>query len=672
MAFLNASLLFGGVLIALPILLHLLMRRQPRPIVFPALRFVLAKRDVNQRQLRLRHLLLLLLRCAAIALLAFALARPSWKGSGVLGKEGAPLAAAIVVDTSLRMEYTHDNATRLAIAKEIATGLLNQLPEEGVVSISDLSGIRPTFSLDNNAALQRLEQLTTTPSNRPLVEAVLEAIQLLQQKEEYRQELFVCTDLSAVNWDATALQRIAEQLKLAKDVALYIVDVGLEDSENIGFGKIQFSELVVAEKTPITLRLPIQRTGPKTKRAVEIVLGPVGKPKEKRGTQQVEFSENATAFVEFSLAGLTYGTHQGRVQLVGEDALSIDNARYFTLFVQPPRRVLLLGETTDDAVFLNSALTTSGKFECHFEQFSSVNEIDLKDFSVLYLLDPPPLPEDAWKRMTRFAEEGGGVAICLGHRAVRDDFNEEIPQALLAGKLLRTSRQSTYLGLATFDHPILSKFRRYAKESPWNGFPVDKMWELNPLADRVDVVQRYTNRLPALVERPIGSGRALTLTTPLSDPSYLPNRPSWNFLPTGLDTPPWPFWLLANEMTAYLAGGQEDRQQYAPGEMVTLHLLPDEYSDVQKIGGYALLPPEGDGLRRSLPPGSKLIQVTGTNILGNYQVVAGGENGTLKRGFSVNGDENNSYLQRAKPEAITAALGENRVRFARKRQRDRN
>src|SRR5438067_13740513 len=77
MAFVNLSLLVGGVLIAIPVVLHLIMRQRPKQFVFPALRFIHERRLANQRKLQLRHWLLLALRCAAVGLLALAVARPS-------------------------------------------------------------------------------------------------------------------------------------------------------------------------------------------------------------------------------------------------------------------------------------------------------------------------------------------------------------------------------------------------------------------------------------------------------------------------------------------------------------------------------------------------------------------------------------------------------------------
>src|SRR5215212_8095893 len=99
MAFVNLSLLVGTSLIAIPVVLHLMMRQRPKQLVFPALRFIQQRRLANQRQLQLRHWILLALRCLAIGLLAVALARPSVASSMLssLVTAGVLLAAAAAV-----------------------------------------------------------------------------------------------------------------------------------------------------------------------------------------------------------------------------------------------------------------------------------------------------------------------------------------------------------------------------------------------------------------------------------------------------------------------------------------------------------------------------------------------------------------------------------------------
>ncbi|MBL8829873.1 MAG: BatA domain-containing protein, partial [Planctomycetaceae bacterium] len=133
--FLNPWLLGGVTLIAVPIVLHLIMRQRPRHIEFPALRFVRQAKEQNRRTYQLRHWLLLFLRMAVIALLAFALARPTMQASGWLANRTAPVDAVLLFDTAAHMGYRHENRTRLDAAREIADWLLEQLPEESRVSV---------------------------------------------------------------------------------------------------------------------------------------------------------------------------------------------------------------------------------------------------------------------------------------------------------------------------------------------------------------------------------------------------------------------------------------------------------------------------------------------------------------------------------------------------------
>ncbi|MBN1854387.1 MAG: BatA domain-containing protein [Pirellulales bacterium] len=665
MSFLHASLLFGGFFIAVPIAIHLIMRRQPKLVIFPALQFIRQKQEANRRSLRLRHLVLLALRCAAIGLLALALARPSLTGSGVLGKEGAPIAAALVVDNGLRMEYRKKNVTRLEAAIQLADRFLAQLPDDTSVVVGDLAGGRPTFAVDLGSARQQVAQITPSAATRPLIDAVGDAIRSLQQKADHRKELFVFTDLAKAAWPDQGLKQISEQLDAAGDVAMYIVDVGIEDAVNFGLGHISIADPVIVPEKPVSLRVATIRSGPSAECPVEFVLHRPDAEPERRDHRMVQWSSDTMGEVEFSLTGLEYGTHQCVIRILGNDGLPADDSRYFTIRVQSPRRILLLGESKRNATFVETALVTSGRYQCRFETFGGAANIEFDPYEAVFLLDPPPLPDAIWQGLYRFVKGGGGTIICLGHNARRDPLNANDPQQLLAGPLKRQSRASTYLSPSNYNHPILIQLRPYAGQIPWRQFPIDKSWDLDGLNRGAISIVGYADGRPALIERMIGTGRALTLTTPLSDPPYVPEREVWNYLPIGLATEPWPFPPFIRGLAGHLAGGGEERANYLAGEIATLHLGPEERREVQTTGGFVVLLPTGEGFRRSLAPGDNTVTLSTTQNIGNYRVTAGGKAGSLKRGFSVNADPVISRLARTTTNHIATALGAKRVRFAR-------
>ena len=77
MTFLHAGVLAGLAAIAIPILLHLLMRQKPKRLVFPALQLLQDSVRKSTKRLRLRHLWLLLARILILAAVVLAVARPT-------------------------------------------------------------------------------------------------------------------------------------------------------------------------------------------------------------------------------------------------------------------------------------------------------------------------------------------------------------------------------------------------------------------------------------------------------------------------------------------------------------------------------------------------------------------------------------------------------------------
>src|SRR5207247_443679 len=79
-SFLHPLALAGLAAAAIPALLHLLERRVPPELPFPAVRYLADAERRSARRLRLRHLLLLVLRTALIVAIVLAAARPPGRG----------------------------------------------------------------------------------------------------------------------------------------------------------------------------------------------------------------------------------------------------------------------------------------------------------------------------------------------------------------------------------------------------------------------------------------------------------------------------------------------------------------------------------------------------------------------------------------------------------------
>ena len=123
-------------LVGLPILLHLLLKQEPKKLPFPALRLLKIKQKTSQRKLRLRHWLLLALRMIVIACFGISLYQPTLLSEGGFLRGEQPVAAVLIIDTSPSMGYRVGAVSRLDEARRRAIELLDELPSGSRVAVS--------------------------------------------------------------------------------------------------------------------------------------------------------------------------------------------------------------------------------------------------------------------------------------------------------------------------------------------------------------------------------------------------------------------------------------------------------------------------------------------------------------------------------------------------------
>jgi hypothetical protein len=733
MAFVNISLLAGGLLMALPILLHLVMRQRPKQLVFPALRFIQQRQEANRRQLQLKHWLLLGLRCSLVLLAALALARPSvasglmgswiaiallgialivalvvtivslvtrrsllvqvlsgatsavlagillwmltrvWSGAGTgIGDQEAPLAAVVVVDTSPRMQYRHENKTRLQQAQETGAWLLEQFPAGSEIAIVDSKPGSGAFAVDRAAAAKTLQRLRITGSPRPLVDVVAGGIELARQNHRPRKEVYVFSDLTQPAWQAGDASRLKKLLEENEQILLYIIDVGVPQPRNVALGKLQISSEVIPARGQVSLETTVAAIGLTGERQVELLLeeldptlpairnGKTVLPAEtRRGVQRVELGSGPQQ-VRFALNGIEPGTYQGRIRIVGEDGLPLDDVRYFALEVQPSLSILVVtGDGVSADLFVRMLKDNpQTRFDCTVISQSELAATDLSDYRAVCLLDPHPATAEIWEKLTSYAERGGGVALFLGHHAQPvASFQEPAAQKLLGGKLTLQTRApgGVYLDPRSFDHPITAAYRSIGTNVPWDRFPVYYHWNLEDLASETRVIIPYGNGKPALSESHLGRGRTLVLTTPVTDPIRPRGRPTWNELLTGDDA--WPGFVLVNEMLLYLTGSSEARLNYVTGE--TAVLRNDPATQPERYELFTPLDEPQDVLARD-----GRLTVRFTDNPGAYRL-RGQRNGPVIRGFAVNLPPDVGDLTRLPPDKLKELLGQHHFQLAR-------
>lgn len=126
MTFLHSSLAAAGLAcIAIPIIIHLLMHRRRKPVMWGAMRFLVEAYRRQRRRMRLEKWLLLACRCLVIGLLALAIGRPLM---GKLLGQSKGRTLYVLIDNSLTSGVRGgDGRTALEQHKQAAAAIVESL-----------------------------------------------------------------------------------------------------------------------------------------------------------------------------------------------------------------------------------------------------------------------------------------------------------------------------------------------------------------------------------------------------------------------------------------------------------------------------------------------------------------------------------------------------------------
>lgn len=190
--FVHPWVLAGLSAAAIPILLHLLARREPPTIVFPAVRYLVSTTREHQRRLKLQNWLLLLLRTLLIVVMVLAAAGPTVPLRGVPGH--APSAMVLIVDNSPSSGAVVDGSPQLRQLVAAARQVLARATPEDALWLITADGI-PRRG-DRASLGEVLDGLGISPRRLELGSAIDLASEVLAP-QPHPGEIVLLTDLQA-------------------------------------------------------------------------------------------------------------------------------------------------------------------------------------------------------------------------------------------------------------------------------------------------------------------------------------------------------------------------------------------------------------------------------------------------------------------------------------------
>ena len=412
------ALVIGGAALAAPVVIHLLTRPRPARLPLSTIRFV--QEVVRQRRARnrLRDWLILLLRTAAVALLALAIARPlsGQRERAAIDEPTADVQRVVLVDVSQSMAAEKGAVRIFERARAIAARQLTD--RSGLQANLILAAATPQSVFDrtssNFAALRdALSEAAVLPERLNVQAALNRAAEMLARPgggPEVRRELIVVSDFQRASWAA------ADFSTLPVDTAIQL-------------------ESVAPKETPSNIAL--LRAGPRGRVEqgrefrLEVDVGNYSTSQRKVDVQLAldssvyQLSGSCPPGVKTTLgADVTLrepGWRFGEARLLAvDDALAADDRRALAVDVRPPPSYLLVtrqraADKPSSSYYLQRALAPAAPREAKAAEAvvrGDPARLDLEAFTSadLIVLDHPgKLPEATLKHLASLLERGRGV-----------------------------------------------------------------------------------------------------------------------------------------------------------------------------------------------------------------------------------------------------------------------
>jgi hypothetical protein len=476
-----AYMVAGGVLVASPILIHLINRMRYKRIRWAAMEFLLKSQKRNRRRLIIEQLILLALRISLVLLAAFLVARYVYAGSG----EKGTLHVAVVDDTP-SMGDRHrspqgQDLTAVDVGKEQLAALVRQAlqansPQQMVVYLlSDLD--TPVYdqrlsdaSLDQLAA--KLDAVRPGAVHVDPQRAVAKAHELFGLDREGRQHvLHLVGDFRDADWSAgPGVEKLNEEVDKLLDAGanLSLIDAAHPfrretkgvalDHGNVAILDLRAESRMAAEAVPVEFTATIANyssspASPFLKVSVDgqqdfagsrpvdraIEPGTVARQKfqllftKKRPGTEVRDNDAREERERKRLADREF-VHV-RAELEGENAgLRADKVRDMVIEVRRRVPTLLVdGSGPDgrlpggDGFHVEVALAAARAYEVERRTPDELEATNLDLYPSIFLLNVPRFKSDKTAaKLADYVNKGGSLAWFVGDKVQAEYYNETL------------------------------------------------------------------------------------------------------------------------------------------------------------------------------------------------------------------------------------------------------
>ena len=419
----------AGVATAVPVAIHLLMRRRRKPVEWAAMDLVREALRRVERKRRVERWLLLMVRCLLVVCAGLAIAAP-FIGSTIATTRVVRTVVVIIDDSAAANERlgssTAFDQSLLAARSEIEQLLPGDRVAVVLTSRANISS-REAASLDYRGAIQRLTGLAATESAGDLSAALAAATAILAHEESAgtQQEILVCSAFRA-----GFVGGLAPLQKLGSSEVPVIVRATTEptpDGTNLRIASIEIDRVAgTGPSAPVVLRVMVARDrGDGVLRTTVRVTGPtLTSPVERPVELSAGERERAvTVMLSERVGDPALALRRAVVASISADAQPVDDSRATILAPTDRLRVVVVDRRTFETSgaidrlpageWVSRALAPgdAAAIDVAMTDPAALDSRTIAATDTIVIAQPQLLNTQQWTLLTSFVARGGVVVV---------------------------------------------------------------------------------------------------------------------------------------------------------------------------------------------------------------------------------------------------------------------
>jgi hypothetical protein len=444
MEFVNPGFLYALSAIAIPIVIHLFNFRRFRKVYFTNVRFIRELKQQTQKQSRLRHLLVLLMRILAIAAIVLAFAQPYIPQTETIVQPEKKNAVSIYIDNSFSMQSESEVGSLLDMAKEKAKEIVSVYGSADVFQIltNDFEGKHQRLVAKEETD-DLINEIDISAVVRDVSEVISRQSDQLADEKSANKTSYVISDFqkSIVSGRLTGADSL---------VNTYFIPIKAINTDNICIDSCWFSVPVQQAGQNVVMKVRIRNYSDNEFKQLPVKLSINGQQKALAGFDLLPRSE---AIVELPFTNPGTGTYQGILE-VNDYPVSFDDRLYLSYQVSSQINVMIINGGIEN-IFLNSLFKNDELFNLSNQSVGSFDYSSFSNFNIIILNEVKQLSSGFQQELKQFVSNGGSLLIIPSMEMEKQSFNTFLRdvEASTFGEL---DTADTWIGSINLDHPIYS------------------------------------------------------------------------------------------------------------------------------------------------------------------------------------------------------------------------